>query len=265
MFDIKELFEQTNRLKRAGGLIGNNYLSLSALTEFSKQEDSILAYNKNVVALICEDVGVTRLHFYLSSLEAAPALKELLEPIPQRPIIVDCVGKQNQVDAVSKALCKAGFAPYTSLSRLRTSKVPYAVVPEGLVQAACPEEASEILNLLVQTFDPYVSHLPSKEKLLRLINDRLIYRIVKDSKVVAVECLEKVGTHGLYLYQGAADPAYRGQGLGSYVLQYCLNSFRDSCTFFTVWVEEGNSGSLGKMHRIGMAFDGLQDEVLIYK
>lgn len=264
MFDVRELFDQVNRLKKRGGCVSNNFLTLAAITEFSQQEDSVLTCGEDAIAMVCEDVGVTRLQFYLSSLEAAPALEELLKTVPRRPVIVDCVGKQEQVHAVSQALCGAGFAPYTRLVRLRSSKIPYVPVPEGLIQSARPEYADRILEMLNGTFDPYVSHLPSREKLLDLIHDDLVYCILKDGEIAAVECLEKIGSHGIYIYQGVVEKEYRGSGFGGQLLQFSLNQYQDSLTF-TTWVEEGNMGPIRKHQKNGMTFDGLQDAVLIYR
>lgn len=264
MFDVQELFAQVARLKQKGTCICNNFLSLPALTEFAGQEASTLAYNEGAIALLCEDVGVTRLHFYLSSPEAAPALAELLERDRRRPVIVDCVGKREQVDSVSRLLCAAGFEPYTRMLRLRGSKVPYAPVPEGLVQPARPEDADRILEMLNETFDPFVSHLPGRKKLLGLIEDGLVYCILKDGRIAAVECLERIGRRGIYIYQGVVEKEYRGSGFGGILLQFCLNQYRDSLTF-TTWVEEGNGGPLRRHQQNGMTFDGLQDAILIYR
>ncbi len=264
MFDVQELFAQVTRLKQQGPCICNNFLSLPALTEFSGQESSRLAYNEEAVALLCEDVGVTRLHFYLSSPEAAPSLAELLQQDSRRPVVADCVGKREQVEAVSRLLCKAGFEPYTRMLRLRGGKAPFVPVPEGLVQPACPEDADRILEMLQETFDPYVSHLPSRKKLLDLIGDRLVYCIRKDGAVAAVECLERIGRHGIYIYQGVVETKYRGSGFGGILLQHCLNQYRHSLTF-TTWVEEGNEGPLRRHRQNGMTFDGLQDAILIYR
>lgn len=264
MFDVRELFDQVNRMKKEGGCAGNNFLTLAAMKDLSAREDSLLICGEESIALIYEDAGVTRLQFYLSSLEAAPALGEQLKAVPRRPVIVDCVGREERVEAVSQALCGAGFAPYTRLVRLRGGRIPYRPVPEGFARPARPEHTDKILDMLNGTFDPFVSHLPSREKLRSLIGEGLVYCVLKDGEIAAVECLERIGNHGIYIYQGVVEKKYRGLGFGGQLLQYSLNQYPDSLTF-TTWVEEGNTGPIRKHQGNGMTFDGLRDAVLIYR
>lgn len=267
MFDVQELFAQVNRIKKENSYVGNNYLTLSALTEFSVQEDSLLIYNNDAIALICEDVGVTRLHFYLSTQNAVPALEELLETVPRRPILVDCVGREEQIDILSQILCKGGFEHYTRMSRLRGKTIHVTSLPRGTeaVQLACPQDVEEIVELLNQVFDPYVSHLPKREKLLYLIENQLIYCVKKDGRVIGAECFERIGKQGLYLYQSVVEQKYRGSGLGSLLWQYSLYHLQDSYFFLTVWVEDNNFGPIQKYQSGGLSFDGLKDAILIYR
>ena len=243
----------------------NNFPILTVLTELSEREDTRLIYNEHAIALIYDDNGVTRLYLDLSSLEAAPALRELLGQICARPIIIDCVGSAERVEEVSLALCTAGFAPYAHLRRLRNTNIQYHPEADAVIQPALPEDCEPIFSLLCETFDPYVSHLPSREKLLRLINDQLVYRIVENGEIAAVQCLERTGTRGLYIYQTLVAPPYRGRGLGTLVIPYIPGCCAGSCSFFTVWVIDGNERSIRVLQRSGAVFDGLEDTVLIFR
>lgn len=217
------------------------------------------------MALIYDDNGVTRLYLDLTSLKAAPALQELLVQVSVRPIIVDCVERTERVHEVSQALCAAGFAPYAHLRRLRNTKVQRNPTADALVQPALVEECDKIFSFLWETFDPYIYHLPSREKLLQLINERLVYRIVKNGEIAAVQCLERIGSRGLYIYEGAVAPKYRGIGLATLIIPYIPLCYADSCSFFTVWVENGNERSLQVLEKSGAVFDGLEDSVLIFR
>lgn len=266
MFDVRELADQVNRLKAGGGCVGNNFLTLSALTEFSKQETSALSYNEDAIALICEDVGVTRLHFYLSSLEAAPSLKELLETVPRRPIIADCVGREEQLEPLSRVLCKEGFSLYTRMGRLRGQEV---IVCPDMTEAgedvyAGPEDTDEILSELQAIFDPFVSHLPDRDRLLRLIEQKLVLRVKDGEKIAAVACMERVGKRGVYCYQVFVSPEQRGKGYGRLIYRIAADRFR-GCRPYTTWVEDSNTQVLKIWGQFGFLPDGLRDTILIYR
>lgn len=266
MFNIDELFSQVNRIKAQGKVLSNNFMDRSTIEHFSVQDESILTYNENAIALICCDNGIMRLYFYLYSLEAAPMLRELLEQIPIRPIVVDCVGRQEQVEPLSRALCSEGFSLYARMGRLRGQETiicPDMSCFEKDVYAEL-RDVDEIFEGLRGVFDPFVSHLPSRDYLVRLIEQKLVYRLKADGKVVAVICMERVGKKGIYCYQGYVSPSQRGKGYGRRVYQIAVHYSRYYCPF-TTWVEDKNTQVLKIWNQFGFLPDGLRNFVLLYQ
>lgn len=266
MFNIDELFSQVNRLKAKGKVLSNNFMDRSVIEYFSAQDESILTYNEDAIALICCDNGIARLYFYISSLEAAPRLRELLEQVPLRPVVVDCVGRQEHVDSLSRILCSEGFSLYTRMGRLRGQKT--IICPDmGCVEKdvyAELKDTDEIFEGLKEIFDPFVSHLPSRDHLMHLIEQKLVYRLKAGGKVVAVICMELVGKNGIYCYQGYVSPNQRGKGYGRRIYQIAVHYSR-RCRPFTTWVEDSNTQVLKMWNQFGFLPDGLRNIVLTYQ
>lgn len=267
MFNANELFGQIARLKTKKDSVANNFLSAHDMVRISKEADSDLLYNDQAILIINNDNGVMRAHFYLASTESALALPELLSRVPDRPLVVDCVGHESDVESMSEALCFAGFKQYTELSRWNSESISFFSYPQFMDSAfrnANEEESGCILRILEDTFDAKVSHLPAKDYLCRLIAEKMVFCAEYNREIVAVVCLEKLGKKAIYLYQDAVIEPVRSTGIGILLLQFALFRFKNYSRFVS-WTEDKNTAS-NRMHRaLGMTYDGLKDYVLIYE
>ncbi len=265
VFCIDDYTAQYNRIRKSGRIIANNFLSAADIAELASQTDSVLAWNEFALALVGSDNGVARLHFYLASLGEASALAELLRGVAPRPLVADCVGKREKVEPLAEALCASGFSVYTTLHRWHSTSVNLFAerfLQDEMFRFASREDAGKVEDILCRTFDPLVSHLPDREKILRLIGQRLVYLAVREGEPVALVCLEKVGKLGIYLYQDAVIEECRSSGIGILLLQYALRQHK-GCMNYTSWTEDTNKPS-NRMHRmLGMVHDGLMDIVLL--
>lgn len=267
MFEINELFRQISRLKQSTGFVANSFLSARDLSRISKENDSSFLWNESAALIVNCDNGIHRAHFYLASLDAATELKELAQKIPNKPLVVDCIGKATQMGELLTALCGAGFKPYAELSRWKSGQINFISYPSFIddsFRVAIKEDCDRILQILYDIFDPFVSHLPSREKLLSLIEDKLVFCAISDESIIAVVCLEKVGKKAIYSYQDAVLQQYQSTGIGMLLLQFAFYQFRE-CTQYTSWSEDKNHAS-NRMHKaLGMSYDGLKDHVLIFE
>lgn len=267
MFEIDELFRQISRLKQSKEFVTNSFLLAQDLLQISQENSSCFVWNEEAALLVSCDNGVNRAYIYLASLGAISRLNALAQNITVKPLVVDCVGKAEWVDILSSTLQDAGFQSYAKLSRWKSEQICFISYPFFLdkpFRAAEKEDCQHILNMLYKTFDPYVSHLPSKQKMVSLIEDKLVFCAIKDKKIIAVVCLEKVGKKGIYSYQNVVEKEYRSVGLGSSLLQFAFYQFRE-CTQYTAWIEDKNIAS-NRMHKaLGMSYDGLKDHVLIFE
>lgn len=268
MFVCDDLFRMVNALKRENKkIISNCFLTPKELQNFSVQQTSFLLSNTKALALFVQDNNVNRVYFYLASLDHVESLVELLKQHPlEKPYIIECVGKEQQLNEWQAHFEKCGIELYTKLSRWRTNKLTglLPVKDKGMIRMASVEDVEKIQFVFNHVFDPFVSHLPSDDRLKQLIEDKSVYCGILDNDVVAAYCCEKVGSKSLYLYQDAVLEKFNGSGLGVLMLHYVLgrnNTFMD----YNCWIEDKNNVSQ-KMHRkLGFKTDGLKSSIFIYR
>lgn len=265
MFNAGELFEHVSNLKKSKGFVSNAFFSANSMTRIAHEKASCLLSSAGAAAIINDDNGVSRLYFYLASLDSMGELEDLIRTSKTRPLAADCVGRAGRLEELTDRLCAVGFKPYASLSRWRSEQIMITPSPSSnTFRAAEEDDCDVILRILRGSFDPLVSHLPSREKLLALIKEKLVFCAYNSGEILAVVCLEKQGKLKVYSYQNVVREEYRRAGLGSSLLQFALSQFRD-CTQYTAWIEDGNLPSR-RMHKaLGMSPDGLKDHVLIYE
>lgn len=125
-------------------------------------------------------------------------------------------------------------------------------------------DSDEIIKLLNDTFDSYVSHLPTEEKLKNLIKNNLLFYIKENNKIITAFCFEKFANESFYVYQIAVDKNFRGYGVGKEIVHYALSNYQNK-KIYTSWVEHNNISSQ-KIHKnVVFIKDGLSDYVFIYK
>lgn len=267
MFEISELFKQVSRLKRSEKFVANNFCSAHDLARISERKGSCFLWNEGAALVVNCDGKVNRAYFFLESMDAVSQLRVLVDQFPDKPVVVDCVGRVPQVDRLSDVLRISGFRSYAKLSRWKSGSIRFGTHPlhfDNSYRAAENDDCLYILRMLNETFDQYISHLPSKEKLLSLIENQLVFCASNDEEIIAVVCLEKIGAKAIYSYQNAVLERYRAMGIGGRLLQYGLYQFRE-CTQYSAWIEDNNIVSKRMHNTIGFTPDGLKDHVLIYE
>lgn len=264
MFDVRGYAEKVNRMRKQGETITNMFLPVSSLDKIAQQEDSQLYFNEGVLAFTYSDNGVNRLCFHLSSLEQAQNLDRLLEKTEKRPLVADCVGREENILLLSEALIQVGFFVYARMSRWHGSSIAHFPELERKVFIAAKAKHTEsIQRLFMESFDPLISHLPNTEKLQSLIAKDLVFCLEEQKHVQAVACLERIGKKGIYLYQYAVSKAYWKKNTGSAIFQYALEQF-SACNSFTSWTTDDNAASNRIHEKFGMKRDGLKNIILIY-
>lgn len=267
MFDIVDFNNVLNNLKQNNKkIITNSFLTSNELRNLAIKNNSFFYYNNKSIIIVYEDNNVNRVIFYLTSFANIKFLNDLINMVSIRPLIIDCVGKECQIREFEKYFSIIDIKVYTTMSRWRTSVIKNIdkITSSDMLKIAEINDLEEIYQLLMMVFDPYVSHLPNKEKLYALIKNKLVFCAYSESKLVSTVCLERVGKTGIYVYQDAVLEKYRSTGIGIYLVLYALSYYKDSTTF-TSWTEDKNKSS-NRMHNfLGFEHDGLKNIVFIYK
>lgn len=268
MFDLQNYIDKVTQLKKHNPKsLTNNFLNYKELQLLSKKANVELLYNEAAIVILDNDNNVNRVYFILSSLKNVSMLSDLLRAGNlDKPYIIDCLGKEKFLEDLKKAFESSGIKLYTKMNRWRANKLHNLLKLKQTVNMmlAKAEDVKKIKNLLDEVFDPYVSHLPSEEKLKNLIENNLVFCIKEENKIIAVFCFELLGKESIYFYQDAVDKDYQGTGIGVLLLHYSLQHYKGMKNF-TGWIEYTNQVS-EKMHSfLGMKKDGLMDYVFIYK
>ncbi len=268
MFDLPSYVEKITQLKKQNPkCLTNNFLNYEELKALSQKEETGFLYNQNAAVIFDNDNGVNRVYFNLLSLQTASSLKELLNLGNfAKPYIIDCLGKEVFLEELKNAFENNDIKLYTKMNRWRAAKLnglKNIKLTDNMMPAQIGD-SGEIIKLLNDTFDPFVSHLPTEEKLKNLIESKLIFCIKESNRIIAAFCFEKFANESLYVYQIAVDKNFRGLGVGKKVVHYALSNFQDKKTY-TSWVEHNNISSQKIHENVGFIKDGLSDYVFIYK
>lgn len=265
MFDVLDFSNALNSLEQnAKKIITNSFLTLSELKAVASQENSVLCCNGKSIVIVYEDNHVKRANFYLTSFEDIESLGELLRQISLRPLIFDCVGSASLAQELERYLPSIGVKVYTTMSRWRASAIQNldALQDSDMFKIAEAGDLDAVDQLLTAVFDPYVSHLPTKEKLAALIKDKLVFCAYSENKLIATVVFERIGKRGIYYYQNAVVEEYRATGIGVYLSLYAHSHYKDSTTF-TSWTEDKNKSTNRKHKFLGYERDGLKNIVFI--
>lgn len=146
-----------------------------------------------------------------------------------KPYIVDCLGKEVFLDELKNAFENNVIKLYTKMERWRADKLKgfeNFKQTDNMLSAQI-SDSDEIIKLLNDTFDSYVSHLPTEEKLKKLIKNNLLFYIKENNKIIAAFCFEKFANENFYVYQIAVHKNFRGCGLGKKVVHYALSNYKN--------------------------------------
>lgn len=268
MFDVDSFYSKINSLKfQNKRLYSNCFLSFDDIKNIAGKSDSFFyTFEKSTFLFNYED-DFYRMYFYIVDLEQFKNIKVHLESI-KSPVLVEILGKRNQIENLQSSLVDIGFCIYDILSQWRSNKI----ICDNFVknykniryQRALLEDAKEIDNLLTDSFDKYVSHLPSIQQIQNLIDKGQVYLAKEEDNIASIILLESIGKFGKYLYQIATHEKYKGKNIGWNLAKFAYSHYKDNNNF-TSWVQDDNEASVYLHSKLGMLKSDLKTIVLIYK
>ncbi len=166
------------------------------------------------------------------------------------------IPSRKPIDDWDGLLQKCGFDYYETYSRICNPKVATMKKrPTAIEEFAKPSDLDDIIELLSENFSPYTAHLPSREKMMQLIEKKRIY----------VDRYENGRVCGVNIFDIKSSAGYGMAWLdkGKYGLDLQLNMFNYfiDCGVKRLvgWVRDTNE-KVVKMHlRMGAVRDGLKD------
>lgn len=166
------------------------------------------------------------------------------------------IPSRKPIDDWDELLKKCGFEYYETYSRICNPKVATMKKrPTAIEEFAKPTDLDDILELLSENFSLYTAHLPSRERMMQLIEEQQIYvDRYEDGRVCGVNIFNVKAPVGYGI-------AWIDKGQNGLDLQLNMfNNFIDHGVKRLVgWVRDSNV-KVVKMHmRMGAIPDGLKD------
>ncbi len=254
----KDILLKVRELKQSGKKVKSNCFlpfqaDLEREWETDQSEESILIREY--------EGGATRLYFYTTDFED---LKKIVETIPKETV-VEIVAKDKE--ELHQEMESMGFMPLAFMMRVSNRDVS-PVLAAGKKDSqraeghpAVSKDAQDIYDLLVETFDTRISHLPSMDEVLQAI-DRQEFVLVRGEKQKIDSLLQcQVTPRSYYVNQiinrGEKD-RFHAMMVHS-LSNYCSSGGK----YAYAWVDEKNLPSLKFFEKYGMKFDGTWNVVYV--
>lgn len=261
MFNLDEYNKIINLIKQKHRkIITNIFLENNELIEVLNNQKTKIDFNDDYFIIFKSEQNFERVFFCFGfEVDFPEILKNIILATDNKNnYIFELVDREKNIDKLSAIFEKSSFNKFAELKRLRTNKILLINFSDKDIKFKIADESmtENILDLLYNTFDEYVSHLPDRQYLLNLIKSKLVFLAFKEDNIVGIICLENVGNNGKYLYQIMVDKKFRGQGIAKKLASYAFEKYQGNALFIS-WVESNNVNSMKLHHELGFKEDGL--------
>ena len=253
MNNIK-ITEQINRLRlKSKKVITNCFFNLNSL-----DNAQTIISNRSVI-ILKKEYNVTRILFY--TIDTDDLKENILKHLNSEKYTLEIISRDKNF--LSDPINAAGFKKLSSLMRISNHDVTsemdtlqtYKYFNPNIGKIASTDDAEEIFEILWDTFDTRISHLPDIHTLIEYINNKLfIIHRNPDMKITAL--LQAVcETKSFYINQiyNADSPDI----IHAIVLNELTKYKNNGGKYIYSWVEESNIPSLKFHQKYNMTHDGL--------
>lgn len=261
MISLNEYNKTINLIKQKHRkIITNIFLDNNELVEILNNQKTKITFNDDYFIIFQAEQNFKRVFFCFGfEVDFPEILKNIILTTDNKDnYIFELVDREKNINKISAIFEKSSFKKFAELKRLRTNKILLINFNNKDIKFKIADESmtDNILELLYDTFDEYVSHLPNRQHLLNLIKSKLVFLAFKEDTIVGIICLENVGNNGKYLYQIMVDKKFRGQGIAKKLASYAFEKYKNDSLFIS-WVESNNTSSIALHHELGFKEDGL--------
>lgn len=200
-------------------------------------------------------------HVAASRADLAEALA-LLDPIPGVPIVIDLVGRPEDVAPVAEIYRKNGFKDYVDLVRMvRLGGSAPDAAPDGSVDFAHLADIPAIMAFLNRQLDPFRDQIPEADEIESVIARRGILIDRCDGALGGLLFFEDTGRTSTIRYW-YVDSGYFGRGVGGRLMRTYLREHPATARFL-LWVVSGNAGAIARYEHYGFRREKLIDQIMI--
>ena len=255
-FTSKEQYRSIVSVVKERGCRLTNCFFLPTELDNKIQEGILLYEDIDTGILLLEDRwSFYRCYFFLDSSETPKPIvldKDAVVEIPFN--VAPNEGQQLQIRKVESMGFKLGRnSGMMSCLPEEIVKLRLPLDCLSLCQFAEVQDATQILEMLTETFNPLYSFLPSEKELLLAIEGGFVFVLKKDNEVIGtlVSSLKK---NVASIKQLVIKQKYRGFGLGNILLNKYHNHYSATAKYFQHWVDLNNSSAISMYKKYGYRF-----------
>jgi ribosomal protein S18 acetylase RimI-like enzyme len=180
-----------------------------------------------------------------------------------KPIILEIIGKQEFVEALSELLITQGFNPYASLLRMvNVSSVTKDMSKRKIVYPQM-DQLDEIYSLLNKHFDVYSEQIPLRDELELALNSKKVL-IHKDKNKIVGFLIFDINGVTAHLKYWFTHPDYRDKKIGSQLFRdFIYETINSKRRLF--WVMVNNENAIKRYIHYGFVEENMYDKILIFK
>ncbi len=262
--DIGSVYDLVREQRqKSKGFVTNFYPDRRRIESWVGRKELYVRRVTGILFLLREDADFYHLYYCASGADVlGSALEELNRTSPGR-LVVDIVGREPDVDAMSAPFRQSGYRDHALLRRMMRlagrAEVEHTRDPEVVFAEAA--DAQCITGMLHDSLDRFAEQLPHLDEIRAAVGDSSILIVRRGEDIAGLLYFEVAG-HTSMLRYWLVGEEYRDQRLGSKLLRgYFAES--SGARRFIHWVISTNSNAIARYQHFCYGFDGLFDRVLV--
>lgn len=259
----EELFRRIAGLRRERTFQTNLFSLPFQINEIAARRDSILVAENRWLLILERSTSFYRLHYFVAGMEELHRVgAAVVKSHSELPVVADVVNLPQAARRAADTLTAAGFSPIETLTYMTSRPEDTAAFLDfPQVERAVAQDSDTIERLLHQTFQIYISRLPTKETIEVLAKKGLILVERGSQGIMGLAIFKELSTRQLLLDQLLVDHGCRGGGVGKRLLQTGVKRLGSGKTVL-LWAAEE---ALSFYQKLGFQSENRVDHILLYR
>jgi len=264
---VREVFAAIEQSKEnATAYCTNFFPAQPKLESWIAQKTLKVRSSPETTFFLRKDRDFWHLYFCARNPDALHASLEKLPELKTERVVLDVLGKREELAALLPVLTTAGLRPYKELARMArgaaTQEFPPVDDDEGKARTVFAEkrDGQAMLALIESAFDQYAKHIPSPDEIESAIEACQILIIRQGEHPAGLLFFETRGVTSTLRFWTVARE-FRDLHLGAALMRHYLAS-QTAVRRFVLWVNADNADALRKYRHYHYANDGVVDCVL---
>lgn len=239
-------------------LYSNTYISKYKLEQFICENTTVTLCDTQYLVIIYWENEIRKMYYIGTLTGIEDLLFKVKNDKSYAQVIVELLGDYQAVEVQAKIFANMGICQLGRYSRWKASRI-LKLVPRiemnVSVEKAEEKEIDTIMEVINETFDKRMDHLPSKDELVQMIESGLVFVLCYQEECIGVLCIKRLKNQYMYLFLEAIRNKYIDTGVGILFLQKVFEAFND-CKYVS-WTNDSNNRSNHMHEYFGFKRDGI--------